>query len=138
MSFDIFLQRFRSGEPAAADKQPVLALLETIRHKPAEHGIYELLFADGSSVDFAAKELTTDEPFQGCAFFTHGVSDAALEAIYRVAKAARMVILPADAPNSAIFVDSELKAGVPPEVLTDFIAIEVSSPAELRVALRLT
>lgn len=137
MSFDIFLQRFRSGEPAAADKQPVLALLETIPHKPPDHGIYELLFPDGSSVDFAAQELTTDEPFQGCAFFTHGVSDAAVEAIYRIARASGMVILPADVPNSAIFVDPELKRHVPPELLQDFIPVEVSSPAELRLALRL-
>lgn len=58
MSFDLFLQRFKSGDSADVSRVKVLAALR--RHSLVaadEFGFYLVDFPDGSSVEFSAKRL---------------------------------------------------------------------------------
>ena len=75
MSFDVFLQKFAGGEPADADRDRVLAVLQTWGFTgPDEFGFYIVEFGDGGDVELSAKGLDGAESFTGCAFHIHGVS----------------------------------------------------------------
>lgn len=94
MSFDLFLQRFQSGDSAEVSRVEVLAALRRHSKVAADRfGFYLIDFSDGSSVEFSAKELEGDGSFTGCAFHVRGFSKSIIEFIFDVAKSGDMVVL---------------------------------------------
>jgi len=83
MSFDLILQRFKSGESEPADHEAVLGVLQKhCKDRPDDFGYYVVPFQDGSSVEFSAKGLQTGESFTGCSFHLRGASKEVVKFVY--------------------------------------------------------
>ena len=85
VSFDIFLQRFRHGEPAAADSSAVLDTLKPY----AAHDDKMLVTADGDAAIYGL-----DDPGAGHLMINHAGGRVIWDVIYELALAAGFVIMP--------------------------------------------
>lgn len=123
MSFDLFLQRFKSGDSADVSRVNVLAALRRHSLVAADgFGFYLVDFPDGSSVEFSAKGLEGEGIFAGCAFHVRGFSQSIIEFVFDVAKSGDMVVLnpqgSGDATNPvAILTDASQAGNLPAELL---------------------
>jgi hypothetical protein len=119
MSFDLFLERFESGESAQVDRVTVLKLLrQHCQDSEDQFGFYLLKFPDGSHTEFQAKGLESSSSSTGCAFHLRGFSPTVLTFIFDVALSGDMVIFNAqgkDSPDNplAILVHQTQKAHLP-------------------------
>jgi len=94
VSFDLYLQRFKSGGSAEVSRAEVLAVLRRHSQVAADRfGFYLVDFPDGSSVEFSAKGLEDEESFTGCAVLVQGFSQSIVDFVFDVAKTGDMVIL---------------------------------------------
>ncbi|WP_199101102.1 hypothetical protein [Dyella sp. ASV21] len=132
MSFDLFLQRFVSGDSAEVSRTVVLAALRRHSQVAADRfGFYLVDFADGSSVEFSAKGLEGDESFTGCAFHVRGFSQSVIEFVFDIAKTGDMVILNAQGTGDAsspvaILTDMSQATHLPTEGLPNPVVCESS------------
>ncbi|MBE1161773.1 hypothetical protein [Dyella acidiphila] len=130
MSFDLYLQRFKSGGSAEVSRTEVLAVLRRHTQVAADRfGFYLVDFPDGSSVEFSAKGLEDEESFTGCAFLVRGFSQSIVDFVFDVAKTGDMVILNAqgtgDASNPvAILTDTSQAKNLPTEGLPNPVICE--------------
>lgn len=85
MSFDIVLQRFMHGEPAAADSVAVLRVLGPY----AAHDQTMLLTADGDAAIYGL-----DDPGAGHLMINHAGGLDIWDVIYELARVAGFVIMP--------------------------------------------
>lgn len=105
MSFDIFLQRFMHGQPAAAD--PV-AVLETM--KPyAAHDHTMLMTADGDAAIYGL-----DDPGAGHLMINHAGGLVIWDVIYELARAGDLVIMPVGC--GTLVPCAELISHLPPDL----------------------
>lgn len=106
MSFDLFLQRFESGESAQAGRIAVREVLRDCCKDPSDQfGFYNVKFRDGSHVEFSARGLESSESFTGCAFHIRGMSPEILSFVFTVAVVGDIVIFNAqggDEPSSPL------------------------------------
>lgn len=101
MSFDLFLHRFQEGEPAPADRDAVMRVLRRYSRADGDkYGFYQVAFQDGSSVEFSAKGLQSDEEFSGCAFHLRSFSAHVITFVYQVAVAGDFVVINAQGKGS--------------------------------------
>lgn len=101
MSFDLYLQRFQEREPAPADRDAVMRVLRRYSRADGDkQGVYPVDFADGSSVEFSAKGLQSDEEFSGCAFHLRSSSAPVITFVYQVAVAGDFVVINAQGNGS--------------------------------------
>lgn len=101
MSFDLFLNRFQEGETAPADRDAVLGVLRRYSDANADkYGFHLVELDDGSSVEFSAKGLHSDEEFSGCAFHLRSFSEAVITFVYQVAVAGDFVVINAQGNGS--------------------------------------
>jgi len=136
MSFDVFLQRFKDGDSAEADRMPVREVLsETAFRGPDEFGFYVVAFPGGGDVEFSAKGLESQEPFTDCAFHIRGFSDGLMKFIFDVARAGDMVILPAMKGNPLVMVSESQAREIPSDLRDGFRPIVVRSGQELAAVL---
>lgn len=135
MSFDLFLQRFRHGEPASADRSAILSLLR--RHcsdKPDDFGFYVIEFSDGTGAEFSAKELEAEGEFTGCAFYLRTVSAQIISFVHAVAAAGDMVVINPQGEDSKVSPSVILCAKSQEQHLPDGIGsvpVVAESPAAL-------
>ena len=117
MSFDVFLQKFISGEPAEVRRESVRAVLMASSHSgPDEHGYFIVTFPDGVDVELSAKGLDGIGSFTGCAFYVRGLSPDLAAFIFEVAKAGDMVVLPAMEDSVPILSAPEQRNELPPDL----------------------
>lgn len=136
MSFDVFLQRFKDGNSAEADRLPIREVLsESAYRGPDEFGFYVVAFPGGGDVEFSAKGLESQEPFTGCAFHIRGFSDGLVKFIFDVALAGNMVILPAMEGNPLVMVSESQAREIPSDLREDCRPIVVRSGEELGAVL---
>lgn len=135
MSFDLYLSRFRSGDPHAVDAAAVLSVLRRhCREAADEFGFYGVSFTDGSSLEFSARGLESGAGLTGCAFHLREFSEHLIEFVYDVALAGDMVIFNAqgrdtpEAPLAIVLADRQLEHL--PEDVASHPAV-CGSPAEL-------
>ena len=93
MSFDLFLECFKTGESMQVNRPAVLEVLRNSSRDSADSfGFYNVEFVDGSSVEFSAKGLEMVDKFTGCAFHIRSVSQAVISFVFDVAVAGNMII----------------------------------------------
>ena len=126
MSFDLPLMRLVAGEPAEADRANVLAVLRRhCRDTANRFGYYLVKFADGSRVEFLAKQLESDGKFTGCGFHLRGLTEAVLTFVFDIAVAGDMFIFNAQGSSDnpmnplALPVSASQLAHLPPGVAVD-------------------
>jgi hypothetical protein len=93
MSFDLYVIHMKDGEPAQADRQPVLDVFDrcgTVERHGG--GFYDAFFDDGSHVQFSASGLETDEDFNICVFHLRNFTFPIMRFVYEVAVAGDMMI----------------------------------------------
>ena len=105
MSFDIVLQRFMHGEPAAADSVAVLGALEPY----AAHDQTMLLAADGDAAIYGL-----DDPSAGHLMINHAGGLDIWDVIYELARVAGFVIMPIGC--GTLVPDAELIPHLPREL----------------------
>ena len=103
MSFDIFLQRFRHGEQAAADPGAVLDALQSY----AAHDDTMLVTTDGDTAIYGL-----DDPGAGHLMINHAEGRVIWDVIYDLALAAGFVIMPIGC--GTLVPAAELIAHLPP------------------------
>jgi hypothetical protein len=131
MSFDVFLQRFVGGEPAAVNRDRVRAVLVSREFTgPDQFGFYGVSFADGVHVEFSAKGLAHETEFDGCAFHIRGISSDLAQFVWEIAKAGDMVILPAMEDFVPILSSPEQTRDLPPDLREGYPHSVVCSSAE--------
>jgi hypothetical protein len=137
MSFDVFLQRFVSGEPAEVDRETVRAILMAPSHcGPDEYGFFILKFPEGVDVELSAKGLDGGGSFTGCAFHVRSLSSNLAAFIFEVAKAGDMVVLPAMKDFVPILSAPEQRTELPPDLQSsDPAPIWCKSASELEALL---
>ena len=117
MTFDIFVQGFKSGSKSEVDREVFLAALGSSLKR--SRGNFDVQTPDGGSVAVYGLD---DDPFDGCMFALHGdLSPVLADTIVAAAKAGRCAIYwPADEmvfayPDPAILSDlpSDPKAPTP-------------------------
>lgn len=102
MSFDLFLQRFESGDSAEVNRADVLTVLRKFCQQAEDRfGFYLVEFPDGSHVEFSAKGLETGSSFTGCAFHIRGFSNSIISFVYDVAVSGDMVIFNAQGSDDS-------------------------------------
>ena len=139
MSFDLFLQHFADGEPAATDRQPVLDVLARYTHSgPDAFGFYRVeLPDDGGEIELGATGLDGSKPFGSCAFHLHGIGPRICTLVLAIAAAGRFVVFN---PQAA---DGEPMALLPPGValedgganLADMATAPIATPEQLLACL---
>lgn len=112
MSFDVFVLRFRHGQPIAAEREPVRVVLESVPHRDVL-GAWVIETADGGHTEMFARGLYSREDFTGCFFPLRGYAPQVLEFIVRVARAGDMAIIPAMEPNRFILTLPEQQEHLP-------------------------
>jgi hypothetical protein len=133
MSFDLFLQRFDSGDSAQVDRTKVLHVLR--RHcqdSCDQFGFYLVEFPDGSDVEFSARGLESSDEFAGCAFHIRDFSPSLMVFVFDVADAGDMIIFNpqgADEPNSplAILVNESQLAHMPDDAAANPVICKSAS-----------
>jgi hypothetical protein len=119
MSFDVFLLRFASGEPAEVNRDQVQAVLRTRQHSgPDRFGHYTVTFPDGVEVELSAQGLDGTAKFTGCAFHLRSMSPHLPEFIFALAKA-DMVVLPTTERSVAILSSPQQREHLPPDLARD-------------------
>ena len=132
MSFDIFLARFERGELVDAPRGSVLAVLRTHRYSgPDQFGFYNVELQDGDSVEFSARGLESQEPFQKCALHVRRFGPGLAGFLFDIASAGRFAVVPAMDGNPVFLVESEMKADLPADMLRDLRPVLVSSASAL-------
>lgn len=97
MSFDIFLQCFRNGEPATFKRSVVEEIFGPHAHDDRE--LTRVTFPDGSGSDIY---MDQGDDVQ-CMMFNHCGGDEFFEALYQLAERTKSIIFwPAVGPSSAI------------------------------------
>ena len=93
MSFDLILVHLKDGEPARAQRRPVLDAFDRYGKVDRQgDGFYDALFEDGSHVQFSASGLETDEEFNCCVFNLRNFTFPIMRFIYEVAVAGDMMV----------------------------------------------
>ena len=137
MSFDIYLEGFKSGAPVEVPKSGILSILKSKHFTgPDGFGFYNVQFPDGETVEFSAAGLEADDPFRGCAFHVRGFSKHLVEFIFEVARVGDMTIIPVIEESIMVLPSDDAKKELPPEVLLDFRLVPLTSVAELEVVLQ--
>jgi hypothetical protein len=119
VSFDIFLERLATGKSAPADRSSVLKVLRKhCQDSGNAFGFYNVVFSDGSHVEFSAKHLESDGDFTGCAFHLRGFTPPIIAFVFEVAVAGDMIIFNAqgrDTPGEplAILIDQSQLTQLP-------------------------
>src|SRR5262249_49384849 len=115
MSFDIFLMSFREGNEVPADREAALRILQRYDVRPSDgDDAYDIQFADGSRVEFFASNLSSEaESFAGGMLALRVLSPAIAEFIYELARAARLIIVPAMDSPCYLLTSNDLAAHVP-------------------------
>jgi hypothetical protein len=120
MSFDVFLLRFASGEPAEVNRDQVHAGLSTRQHSgPDRFGHYTIMFRDGVEVELSAQGLDGTAKFTGCAFHLRSMGPHLPEFIFALAKAGDMVVLPTTERSVAILSSPQQREHLPPDLARD-------------------
>ena len=94
MSFDLYVVHLENGDPAPAERRPVLDAFG--QHGNVERhgdGFYDAFFDDGSHVQFSSKGLETDEDFDICGFQLRNFTFPIMRFIYEVAVAGDMMVV---------------------------------------------
>ena len=137
MSFDIYLERFKSGAPVEVPKSGILRILKSRQYTgPNALGFYDVQFPDGASVEFSASGLESDDPFRGCAFHVRGFSKLLVEFIFDVARIGNMTIIPVTEEAIMVLPADADKKELPPELLQDFRLVPLTSVDELEAILQ--
>ena len=132
MSFDIFLARFERGELADAPRETVLAVLRMRRYTgPDQFGFYAVELPDGNSVEFSARGLESEGPFQKCALHVRGFGSGVTEFLFDIAKAGRFAVVPAMDGNPVFLVESDMMADLPADMLEDLRPVLVTSASAM-------
>jgi hypothetical protein len=92
MSFDLFLQRFESGNEAPSSPDAVLDVLKEYGGNPSESGDLNIQFGDRGSGEFSAMGMEPGGKFSGCAFHLRGFSRQITHLVFAVAQAGDFVI----------------------------------------------
>jgi hypothetical protein len=122
VSFDLFLQHFRAGASAEADRVSVKRVIcQTRIVVPDEYGQYDVPLSDGGYIRLSASTLEGEEMFDGCAFHLRDFSPEYCDFILRLAVAGDMVIFNAqgkDDPDNPvlIFTDEAQALHVPADM----------------------
>jgi hypothetical protein len=122
MSFDLYLQHFKAGASAEADRVAMKAVInERVAVVPDRYGQYDVPLPNGELIRLAAPTLESDEMFDGCAFHLHDFSLEYCDFILKLAKAGGMVIFNAqgrDSPENPVLIltDASQSSQVPPEI----------------------
>lgn len=120
MSFDVFLQGFRKGDPADADGEKLAALLRPYIVE-TQQGFCELRFDDGDAALYGLEDLASG-------FMVNHVSgQQAWDVLVTVARGADLAIMPVGCP---VAVPTEALIGDLPEELQKE-AVIVTSGADL-------
>ena len=136
MSFDIFLARFERGVLAEAPREAVWDVLRARQHTgPDEFGFYVVQMEGHDSVEFSARDLQGQGPFQKCAFHVRRFSGELAEFIFGVAKAGRFTVVPAMDGNPVILVEEGMSNDLPADMLETLRPVYVASARELGNAL---
>jgi hypothetical protein len=137
MSFDVFLQRFKGGEPAEADRVSVLEVLRAEKHTEFDQfGFSIVTFHDGIDVEFSASGLESNDSFTGCAFHVRGFGEALVKFMFDVARAGDMVILPAMEGAPVGLVSDAQQCESPLEMQSDFRLARLQSAHDLGLLLK--
>ncbi len=132
MSFDVFLARFEQGKLADAPRESVLAVLRARKYTgPDRYGFYVVAVSDVDSVEFSARGLESDEPFQRCAFHVRCWNSGVAEVLFDVAKAGRFAVVAAMEENPLILVEREMLADLPADMLEELRPVFVTSAKAL-------
>ena len=133
MSFDLILVHMEKGD-AAPVREParVLDVLREFCEKTADQfGCYRVEFPDGSSATFTAEGLESRERFTTCSFNLRHFTPEVVTFVYRIARAADMVIFNAQADGdpgnpSAICVAVGQEDDLPTDGLDDAVVCSSS------------
>ena len=112
MSFSVFLQCYRNGEPAAFSRSTLDEVFgaSIVRREP--DGSFKLYFADGGGADVCSGDYPGDDDnFVQHVGFDRPGGDAFWEALYRLADVTKSVILWPDDDRPSTAVTDEATVG---------------------------
>lgn len=138
MSFDLYVVHLENGEPAPAERRPVLDAFDRCGNVERHgDGFYDAFFDDGSHVQFSASGLETDEEFNICAFRLRNFTFPIMRFMYEVAVAGDMALVNAqghgtEASPSTIIVNEGQRQHLWPDA---GVVRLVTSPVALAQAL---
>jgi hypothetical protein len=119
VSFDVFAQRFVSGEPAPIDGRAVREVLESYGVESSDtDGFAVATLPGGAEVELDAKGIFTSGDANGCSFLLRSVGAAEIDLVFRVARAGDMVVYAA-APDVGVLLTNEAQRKELPESMLE-------------------